>query len=152
MSIQQVSFTAQSNQTSGLLGMDSVFFLLLLLLLPFSSSFFLLSTLRGRGHKHLSAFYMTSWPVLNSRQGSDGAGAKWSYIAVRGCQCFNNWELLCHSRALTGMQIFPLSIILSPCPLFFSFAPPFFGAIIRTSPSSFLLSPHPTWSPLTWIK
>lgn len=73
----------------------------------------LLAIVTEGGHKHLSAFYMTSRPVLNSSQGGDGARAKWSYTAVRGCQHFNNRKLLCRSRTLTGMQIFPLAVSLS---------------------------------------
>lgn len=81
---------------------------------------------------------MTPRPVLNSSQGGDGAGAKWSYIAVRGCQRFNNWELLCRSRTLTGMQTFPLSVFFFFWYAFVSFAPPFSNVTTRTVPWSSL--------------
>lgn len=108
VSSRQISFTAQSNQTSGLQRMDRRFIYLFIY-------FLLLAILTGGRHKHLSVFYMTSWPVWNSSQGGDGAGAKWSYIAVRRCQRFNNRASLSFSHADRNADIFFV--------LFFFFCP-----------------------------
>lgn len=132
VSSRQISFTAQSNQTSGLQRMDRRFIYLFIY-------FLLLAILTGGRHKHLSVFYMTSWPVWNSSQGGDGAGAKWSYIAVRRCQRFNNRASLSFSHADRNADIFFV--------VFFFFVPtlsaflwvalPFSSATMHISPSSF---------------
>lgn len=105
---RQISFTPLSNQTSGAVGNGQK------ISLSLSFSLLLPVILTGREHKHLSAFYTTSWPVLNSSRDGDGAGGKWSYIAVRGCQRFNNREPRRCSHTLTGMQIFPFVCFLDP--------------------------------------
>lgn len=69
----------------------------------------------------------------------DGAEAKWSYIAVRGCQRFNNCELLCCSPAATRMQM-----MLGLVCFFFFFGPLFLSCCpfivgIHSAPSLFTL-------------
>lgn len=98
--------------------------------------FLLLAILMERGHKYLSALYMTSQPVLNSSQGADGAGAKWSYIAVRGCQHFNNRAFLPFSHTDRNADTFFVCF----CLLFFpppntppSFFSPFLGWFTNNS-------------------